>query len=115
MKVIIEEQVHQSILEFYAISMRLHPTLTEETVMAKIGRLIGAMNDLGKHPFIYADARLKKSWIAAEYKETIVEDFHIAYSVELPVTDRRGTGREAAPCRSQRRSGSAGDRPLCSR
>ena len=87
MKVIIEEQVHQSILEFYAISMRLHPTLTEETVMAKIGRLIGAMNDLGKHPFIYADARLKKCWIAAEYKETIVEDFHIAYSVE---TDENG-------------------------
>lgn len=87
MKVIIEEQVRQSILEFYAVSMRLHPTLTEETVMAKIERLTGAMNDLGKHPFIYADARLKKSWIAAEYKETIVEDFHIAYRVE---TDENG-------------------------
>ena len=82
MKVIIEEQVRQCILEFYAVSMRLHPTLTEETVMAKIERLTGAMNDLGKHPFIYADARLKKSWVAAEYKETIVEDFHIAYRVE---------------------------------
>ena len=87
MKVIIEEQVRQCILEFYAVSMRLHPTLTEETVMAKIERLTGAMNDLGKHPFIYADARLKKSWIAAEYKETIVEDFHIAYRVE---TDEDG-------------------------
>ena len=87
MKVIIEEQVRQSILEFYAVSMRLHPALTEETVMAKIERLTGAMNDLGKHPFIYADARLKKSWIAAEYKETIVEDFHIAYRVE---TDENG-------------------------
>lgn len=60
MKVIIEEQVHQAILEFYAISMRLHPTLDEETVLAKVERLIGAMYDLGKHPFIYADARLKK-------------------------------------------------------
>lgn len=56
MKVIIEEQVHQSILEFYAVSMRLHPSLDEETVMAKVERLTGAMNDLGKHPFIYADA-----------------------------------------------------------
>ena len=87
MKVIIEEQVHQAILEFYAISMRLHPTLDEETVLAKVEWLIGAMYDLGKHPFIYADARLKKSWIAAEYKETIVEDFHIAYRVE---TDEDG-------------------------
>ena len=87
MKVIIEEQVHQSILEFYAISMRLHPTLDEEIVMAKVERLVGAMNDLGKHPFIYADARLKKSWIESGYKETIVEDFHIAYKVE---TDEDG-------------------------
>ena len=73
MKVIIEEQVHQAILEFYAISMRLHPTLDEETVLAKVERLIGAMYDLGKHPFIY--------------EETIVEDFHIAYRVE---TDEDG-------------------------
>lgn len=87
MKVIIEEQVYQSILEFYAISVRLHPTLDEETVMAKIERLVGAMNDLGKHPFLYAEARLKKSWIASEYRETIVEDFHIAYKVE---TDEDG-------------------------
>ena len=87
MKVIIEELVHQSILEFYAISMRLHPSLEEEVVMAKIERLTGAMSDLGKHPFIYADARLKKSWVDAGYKETIVEDFHIAYKVE---TDEDG-------------------------
>lgn len=83
MKVIIEKQVHQSILEFYAISMRLHPSLDEETVMAKVERLIGAMNDLGRHPAIYAKARLKKSWIEAEYRETIVEDFHIAYKIEV--------------------------------
>ena len=83
MKVIIEEQVYQSILEFYAISMKLHPSLDEETVMAKVNRLIGAMYDLGKHPGIYAEARLKKSWIAAGYRETIVEDFHIAYRVEI--------------------------------
>lgn len=53
----------------------------------KIERLTGAMSDLGKHPFIYADARLKKSWVDAGYKETIVEDFHIAYKVE---TDEDG-------------------------
>ena len=87
MKVIIEEQVHQSILEFYAVSMRLHPSLDEETVMAKVERLTGAMFDLGKHPGIYAEARLKQSWIAAGYKETIVEDCHIAYRVE---TDEDG-------------------------
>ena len=87
MKVIIEEQVHQAILEFYAISMKLHPSLDEDTVMGKVNRLIGAMYDLGKHPGIYAEARLKKSWIAAGYRETIVEDFHIAYRVE---TDEEG-------------------------
>ena len=83
MKVIIEEQVHQSILEFYAISMHLHPSLDEETVMAKVERLTGAMCDLGKNPGIYAEARLKKSWIEARYRETIVEDFHIAYRIEV--------------------------------
>ena len=82
MKVIIEEQVHQSILEFYAISMRLHPTLDEATVMAKVERLIGAMNELNKFCFIYADARLKQSWKEAGYKEMIVEDFHIAFRIE---------------------------------
>lgn len=82
MKVIIEEQVRLSILEFYAISMRLHPSLSEETVLAKVERLIGAMHDLGKHPGIYAEARLKKSWLEAGYRETIVEDFHIAYKIE---------------------------------
>ena len=87
MKVIIEEQVHQSIIEFYAVSMRLHPSLDEATVMAKVERLTAAMNDLGKHPTIYAEARLKKSWIEAGYRESIVEDFHIAYKVE---TDEDG-------------------------
>ncbi len=87
MKVIIEEQVRQSILEFYAISMQLHPSLDEATVTAKVERLIAAMHDLGKYPTIHADARLKKSWQVAGYKETIVEDFHIAYKVE---TDEDG-------------------------
>lgn len=83
MKVIIEEQVRESILEFYSLSMRLHPTLDEVTVMAKVERLIGAMNELSKLCFIYAEARLKQSWIEAGYKEMIVEDFHIAYRIEI--------------------------------
>lgn len=87
MKVIIEEQVRLSILEFYAVSMQLHPTLDEPTVMAKVERLIGAMRELDKFYFIYPVARLKQSWIEAGYKEMIVEDFHIAFRIE---TDEEG-------------------------
>lgn len=83
MKVIIDEHVHQTILEFYAISMRLHITLDEATVMAKVERLIGAMYGLGTFYYIYPEARFKKSWKEAGYREMIVEDFHIAFRIEM--------------------------------
>jgi hypothetical protein len=87
MRVIVEQHVRLSIIEFYAISMQLHPTLDEATVQAKIDRLMAAMHDLERFYSIHPDARLKHSWIAAGYKEVIVEDFHIAYKVE---TDEDG-------------------------
>ena len=82
MKVIIEQQVRLSILEFYAVSMQLHPTLDKATVQAKVERLIASMQDLERFYYIYPLARLKQSWQAAGYREMIVENFHIAFRIE---------------------------------
>ena len=82
MKVIIEQHVRLSIIEFYAVSMQLHPALDEATVQAKVDRLIASMYDLERFYFIYPLARLKQSWQAAGYREMIVENFHIAFCIE---------------------------------
>ncbi|MCQ2324191.1 MAG: hypothetical protein MJZ53_05005 [Paludibacteraceae bacterium] len=83
MKVIIEKQVEESILEFYVVSMQLHPTLDWGTVTAKVARLYAAMKQLETLYSVFPKARLKSSWVESNYREMIVEDFHVAYRVEF--------------------------------
>lgn len=87
MKVVIDNQVELSIIEFYAVSMQLHPTLDWGTVTAKVARLYAAMKQLESLYSVFPKARLKSSWIELDYREMIVEDFHIAYRVEQTEVD----------------------------
>lgn len=69
-------------MEFYAVSMQLHPTLDWETVIAKEARLYAAMKQLETLYSVFPKARLRSGWIELGYREMIVEDFHIAYKVK---------------------------------
>ena len=77
----IDDNVHVQIVEFYAISLALHPTLDEAVVERKKTRLYAAIRELENYATIYPLARYKQSWIDAGYHEFIAEDFHFAYKI----------------------------------
>lgn len=56
MRVVIEDLVHQHILDFYDAAMKHHETLSYESVMKKIDRLYSSLNSLGEMPTIYANS-----------------------------------------------------------
>lgn len=77
----IDKNVHAEIETFYAISLQLHPALSEAVVLAKKERLYAAIRSLEHYAHIYPKARYKRSWIDAGYREFIAEDFHFAYQI----------------------------------
>jgi len=81
MQVRIDNNVHLQIADFYAISMELHPLLSEAVVEAKKNRLYAAIRSLKDFAHIYPKARYKQTWIDAGYREFIAEDFHFAYKI----------------------------------
>lgn len=81
MDVIIDQQVHSVIMDFYEASKRLHITLDEETVVKKMRRIYDGINNLGKYATTYNTARLRSEWIQQGYKECIIENFHFAFQI----------------------------------
>lgn len=79
----IDNCVHVEIEAFYAVSMQLHPALSESVVQAKKERLYAAIRSLEHYAYIHPFARYKRSWIDAGYREFIAEDFHFAYQIFL--------------------------------
>lgn len=79
MRIIIDNEVHQSIENFYRAAMLNHITLSYQTVEDKKNRLYDAIEDLRYNHRIYSKARLKQDWIDAGWQEFICEDFHFAY------------------------------------
>lgn len=79
----VDKSVHLAIEDFYDIAIQLHPTLSEETVIAKKLRLYAAIRSLKDYAHIYPKARYKRAWIEAGYREFIAEDFHFAYKIML--------------------------------
>ena len=81
MKVIVDDSVHHRLNEFYFNALLNHPALDEMTVIYKVERLYAALEQLGKYASALPVARLKTEWIALEYREYIVEDFHFAFRI----------------------------------
>ena len=86
LRVVIRNEVHNSIKSFYRASIELHPTLTREVVRAKEKRLYAAIRALKSTYNIYPKARLRRNWINAGYSEMICEDFHFAFKVEQMIS-----------------------------
>lgn len=81
MDVIIDQAVHDAIIDFYEASKRLHITLDEETISKKMKRIYDEIENLGLYATAYNTVRLRKDWIQKGYKECVIEDFHFAYQV----------------------------------
>ncbi|MCQ2310867.1 MAG: hypothetical protein MJZ64_03855 [Paludibacteraceae bacterium] len=86
MKILVEPLAEQSLLDFYAQSMRLHPTLSEETVHTKIDRLAIAVKEFARYAHITHKEPFRLDWKELEYCEFIYEDIHIAYKIERLVS-----------------------------
>lgn len=87
MRVIVDRTVVPKLKEFYANAIKQHITLTEETVHAKMDRLLDAVETLGDFPEKYPFARHKSDWLAKGYHDFVYEDIHLAYKVVLLDTD----------------------------
>ncbi len=81
MDVMISDQVHEVIMDFYEASKHLHITLDEETVAKKMLRIYDKVNDLGKYATCCNTARLKLKGKQNGYKECIIENFHFAFQI----------------------------------
>ena len=79
MRIIIDNEVHLAIENFYRAAMSRHITLSQQTVEDKKNRLYDAIEDLRYSYRIYPKARLRQDWIDAGWQEFICEDFHFAY------------------------------------
>lgn len=81
MRIIIDNEVHLVIENFYRAAMSRHITLGYQTVEDKKNRLYDAIEDLRYNHRIYPKARLKQDWIDAGWQEFICEDFHFAFEM----------------------------------
>ena len=84
MRVVIDSKVQESLDEFYAISLRLHPGLDESTVMHKLERLYASLEALGNSPYLYNRyAQYKKEWKEKMYRVYSTEDIIFAFTIAL--------------------------------
>ena len=89
MRVYVDQQVYDVMEQFYDISMRIHPTLDYETVIAKIDRLEHALEDFANYAELLHKKPYRKDWRDAGYFEYTVERFHFAYKVyQLPTGEK---------------------------
>ena len=96
MRVIIEDKVWQTLDDFYKVSIELHPTLDEVTVLNKLERLHHALLELGKWPELYQIARYKQNWIRKGYKVYYCEGIHFAFTIDItPAFERVVRVRDA--------------------
>lgn len=83
MRVVVKAKVQESLDEFYEISMRLHPSLDEVTVMKKMERLYASLEVLGRNPYLYTPAQYKKEWKEKMYRVYSVENVIFAFTIAL--------------------------------
>jgi len=81
MRVIVDTKVRQTLYDFYAEAILLHPTLDETTVHAKVDRLMNLMEKLGEFPDKYPLAKYNRQWVQKRYRDFVSEDVHFAYKV----------------------------------
>lgn len=81
MKVVIDQNVHLKLNEFYEIALQRHPALDEKTIAKKMNRLFSDLDKLGRYATIYSKARLYSSWIQNGYRECVIEDVHFAFQI----------------------------------
>lgn len=81
MRVIVRDKVYEALDEFYAASMKKHPTLDLQTVLDKEERLFNALQTLGETYYLYNEPRYILDWIRKGYKDFMHENFHFAFHV----------------------------------
>ena len=83
MRVIVRDKVYEALDEFYAVSMKRHPTLDLQTVLNKENRLFEALQSLGENYFLCREPRYILDWRRKGYKDFMYENFHFAFHVAV--------------------------------
>lgn len=82
MKILVELLAEQALQDFYLQSMRLHPSLSEETVHTKVERLRIAVNTFAQYAHISQKEPFRQDWKNNGYYDFTHEDIHMAYKIE---------------------------------
>ena len=89
MIVYIDEIVYNVLDEFYDASMRKHPSLDYQTVIAKIDRLEKALYDFADYAEMFHGGPYRRDWREAGYNQYNVEGFNFAYRVYVLPTGEK--------------------------
>ena len=83
MRVIIHNEVHDVLVDFYEFAKNKYITLDASVVIHKMQRIYDALGELGRYAYVCPKARLRKDWIDKGYQECLIEDFHFAFEICL--------------------------------
>lgn len=84
MRVIVGNHVWLALESFYEASLEKYPTLTRETVHAKIDRMLSALQEeLGTYYYLCHEAEYILQWKENHWRVFEVEGFHFAFTVEV--------------------------------
>ena len=81
MKVYIENQVVETLWDFYLKSLAIHPALDYPTIINKIDRLENALLDFATYAEVLHHEPYILGWKDKGYLDFICEDFHFAYRI----------------------------------
>lgn len=81
MRVIVRDKVYEALDDFYAASLKKHPSLDLQTVLDKEERMFQALQTLGEDYYLYHEPRYVLDWIQKGYADFMFESFHFAFHV----------------------------------
>lgn len=81
MRVYVSKEVWRTIRLFYYASMERYPSLSRETVKAKIGRMQVALQELGRYAAVLNMEPYKDSWKQRGYRAFYFEGWAFAYTI----------------------------------
>lgn len=83
MRVIVDNKVHEALVDFYEVAKNRHVALGTRVIIRKMQRIYAGLEELGKYAHACPKARLRKDWVDKGYQECLIEGFHFAFEVFL--------------------------------
>ena len=71
MRVIVDNKVHEALVDFYEVAKNRHVALGTRVIIRKMQRIYAGLEELGKYAHACPKARLRKDWVDKGYQEYV--------------------------------------------